>query len=93
MKHTLVAQWILSKPVRPGAQPKWTEMVNIKLNFQKCVYYNLYYGIYTNFNYIIKGKHIDGVDQDGNKHYGFCSEDCPKHVDVPKTNVRSQVRS
>ena len=44
-------------------------------------------------NYIIKGKHIDGVDQDGNKHYGFCSEDCPKHVDVPKTNVRSQVRS
>ena len=65
-------------------------MVNIKSNFQKCVFYNLYDAIY---DCIIKGKHVDGVDQDGNKHYGFCSEDCPKHVEKPKTNVRSQVRS
>ena len=34
-------------------------------------------------NCIIKGKHVDGVDEDGNKHYGFCSDDCPKHVDLP----------
>ena len=45
MKHTLVAQWILLKPVRPGAQLKWTEVVNTKLNFNKYIHYNLYYGI------------------------------------------------
>ena len=83
MKHTLVVQWIPPKPVKPGAQPKWTEVVNIKLNFQKC-FFMIYIMVYNMLiNYIIKGKHVDGVDQDGNKHYGFCSEDCPKHVNLP----------
>ena len=80
--------WCSTKVDRDGKHKHKIKLSKI------CMYIIIYIMVYNMLiNCIIKGKHVDGVDQDGNKHYGFCSEDCPKHVDVPKTNVRSQVRS